>query len=120
MGIPHTRPHAQSSTIRALLIGSNRCDGDGFTGLGGAPVLALCRVLIEAGYDPHRSLHVCRGDVLCLTVRSIGEVARLTVKTAGKGCPVFTLAEGAAASLVRKTSRPLRGNTNLDRTSPEG
>jgi hypothetical protein len=93
--------------IRALLIGSNRCDAAGFIVRGRAPVTMLCRVLLEAGYDTGRPLHAYRGDVLSLRVRTIGEGARLTVKTSGNGCPVFALAEGATAPLVRKSIRPL-------------
>ena len=93
--------------IRALLIGSNRCDGAGFTVCGRAPVTELCRVLLKAGYDPGRPLHVYREAELSLTVRTIGEGARLTVKTAGNGRPVFAPAEGAAAPPVRKSIRPV-------------
>jgi hypothetical protein len=75
--------------IRALLIGSIRCDAAGFTARGRAPVTELCRVLLDAGQDPGRPLDVYRGDELSLIVRTIGEGARLTVKTAGSGCPVF-------------------------------
>jgi hypothetical protein len=105
--------------IRALLIGSSRCDAAGFTVRGRAPVTKLCRILLEAGYDPGRPLHAYRGDVLSLRVRTIGEGARLTVKTAGNGQPVFALAEGAAAPPVRKTTRQVGDSTNLDEASPE-
>jgi hypothetical protein len=106
--------------IRALLIGSNRCDAAGFTVRGRAPVTKLCRVLLEAGYDPGRPLHAYRGDVLSLRIRTIGEGARLTVKTAGNGQPVFALAEGAGAPPVRKTTRQVGDSTNLDEARPEG
>jgi hypothetical protein len=105
--------------IRASLIGSNRCDADGFTARGSAPVFNLCRVLLKAGYDPGRPLDAYRGEVLCLAVSSIGEGARLTVKTAGNGCPVFALVKGAAAPHVRKPVRPVGDYTNTDQTSPE-
>jgi hypothetical protein len=52
---------------------------------GQVPVLAMCRALIAAGYDPSRPLHVYRGKVLALTVRSIGEGARLRVNSNGVG-----------------------------------
>ena len=103
--------------IRALLIGSNRCDAAGFIVRGRAPVTMLCRILLEAGYDSGRPLHAYRGDVLSLRIRTIGKGARLTVKTAGSGCPVFALAEGAPAPLVRKSTLPLSSNTNMDRAS---
>ena len=68
------------TAIVAQITGSNRCDAEGLTVTGHAPVLAVCRKLIEAGYNPDRSLHAYRGDVLCLKVRSIGEGAKLTVR----------------------------------------
>jgi hypothetical protein len=36
-------------------------------------VAKLCRALIEAGRDPAAQLEVYRGDVLCLTVRTLGD-----------------------------------------------
>jgi hypothetical protein len=55
-----------------------------------APVLALCRALIEAGHDPNTPLEAYRGATLCLRVRSIGEGAKLTVKeTCRDGKPRF-------------------------------
>jgi hypothetical protein len=54
-----------------------------------APVLSLCRKLIEVGCDPARAPHVFRHTILALVFRSIGEGLRLTVKTAGSGCPIF-------------------------------
>ena len=59
--------------IWATIIGSDRCEAEGITAQGSAPVLALCRALIEAGYDPDRLLHAHRGGLLALVVRSIGE-----------------------------------------------
>ena len=52
---------------------------------GSAPVLAMCRALVAAGYDPTEPLEAYRGDVLCLKVRSIGEGARLVIKRNGVG-----------------------------------
>ena len=50
---------------------------------GHAPVLTLCRKLIAARYDPATRLECYRGDVLALTVRSIGEAAKLVVDEKG-------------------------------------
>ena len=72
-------------SVRAQIIGSGRCSAEGHTGRGLSPVLALCRKLVEAGFDPGLPLHAYRGDILCLTVRSIGEGARLTVKERRNG-----------------------------------
>src|SRR5262249_9799 len=50
-----------------------------------SPVLLLCSRLIDAGHDPATPLHVYRGDVLALRVRSIGEAVRLEVNAKGTG-----------------------------------
>lgn len=72
-------------SVSAQIIGSERCSAEGHTGRGSSPVLALCRKLVKAGLDPDLPLHAYRGDILCLTVRSIGEGARLTVKERQNG-----------------------------------
>jgi hypothetical protein len=56
---------------------------------GAAPVLALCRKLIEAGHDPATPLEAWRGAILCLRIRSIGEGAQLTVQDSKTGRPRF-------------------------------
>jgi hypothetical protein len=73
--------------IRAVLIGSGRCEADGIIAYGYAPVLDLCRALIKAGHDPKRALHAYRGEVLALAVRSIGEGAQLTIEDGPHGTP---------------------------------
>ena len=50
-------------------------------------MLALCRALIDAGYDPGRALLGHRGGNLALAVRSIGEGALLTVEDDRHGRP---------------------------------
>jgi len=97
-----------AAAIRAELTGSNSCTALGITVHGYAPVLALCRQLIETGHDPARPLHVFRGDVLALVVCDIGIGARLTVQTAGNGAPRFGLdggSGGAAASPIAWLAR---------------
>jgi hypothetical protein len=79
---------ATRAPLRAELIGSRRCSAVGITATGNAPVLTLCRRLIEAGHDPAARLEAYRGTTLCLCVRSIGEGARLTVHE-GDGRPRF-------------------------------
>jgi hypothetical protein len=69
--------------IRAEISKSNRCDAEGYTVKTSAPVLAMCRKLVEAGYDPATPLHAYRGDTLCLKVRSIGEGAKLECQEGG-------------------------------------
>ena len=44
-------PSASQASIRATLIGSNRCEAEGISARGYAPVLDLCRELVAAGYQ---------------------------------------------------------------------
>jgi hypothetical protein len=102
-----TPPPAQSSfqattrpPLHAELIGSRRCSAVGITATGNAPVLTLCRRLIEAGHNPAAPLEARRGSTLCLRVRSIGEGARLTVREgASNGRPRFVRLTGNMANL---------------------
>jgi hypothetical protein len=71
--------------IRALIVGTNQCEAQGHKVRGAAPVLALCRELIEAGHDPSCQLHAYHNGVLALRVRSIGETAGLTIRGDGVG-----------------------------------
>lgn len=77
------------TTIRAEIIGSDRCDAEGLTVRASAPVLAMCRKLLTADHDPTTPLHAYRDDMLALRVRSIGEGAKLTVKDNSCGTPAF-------------------------------
>jgi hypothetical protein len=73
--------------IRAELIGSDRCEAEGITACGCAPVLQLCRELVAAGFNPACPLEAWRGETLCLRIRAIGEAARLTVADDRHGTP---------------------------------
>jgi hypothetical protein len=84
------RPSPATQALRAIIIGSNQAEASGITARGHAPVLGLCRALLEAGYDPGTPFKAYRGSTLCLRVRSLGEGARLTVKeTTRDGKPRF-------------------------------
>jgi hypothetical protein len=61
----------------------------GITATGHAPLLTLCRRLVEAGHDPSTPLEAYRGTTLCLRARSIGAGARLTVREGPDGKPRF-------------------------------
>jgi hypothetical protein len=78
--IHHRVDLIMTEIIRAELTGSNTCAAKGITVRANAPVLGLCRKLIDAGHDPDSPLHCYRGDVLCLKIRSIGEGAKLAVR----------------------------------------
>jgi hypothetical protein len=73
----------QPSLIRVELIGSDTCIAAGITARGS--VLALCRRLVQAGFNPIRPLHAYRGSTLCLVVHSIGEAAGLEINNKGVG-----------------------------------
>jgi hypothetical protein len=82
------KPSSQSSqgvSIRAELIGSDCCSGVGLVARGSAPVLALCRKLIEAGDNSTTALEVWCCNTLTLTIRPIDEGARLEVSPRGVG-----------------------------------
>jgi hypothetical protein len=91
-----------ASAVRAGLVGTNCATALGIEATGPSPVLALCRVLVEAGHDPAAPLLAYRGNTLALKVRSIGVGAKLTVKDDHIGKPVFRRwrhsAEGGAAA----------------------
>jgi hypothetical protein len=65
------------------LVGSDVCTAEGFTAVGAAPVLLICRKLVEAGIDPESRLEAWRGDTLALRVRRIGEAAELEINSKG-------------------------------------
>jgi hypothetical protein len=71
--------------IRAEIVGDDTCSALGTKVRAYTPILALCRALVAAGHDQRRPLHAYRGDVLALTVRSIGEAARLEISGEGTG-----------------------------------
>jgi hypothetical protein len=80
-------PRSDPMTIPVVcqLVGSGRCEVDGLVVKHPAPVLAMCRALIDAGYDPRRPLEAYRGQTLCLRVSSIGYGAQYTVEESRSG-----------------------------------
>jgi hypothetical protein len=72
-------------TVRAELIGSDTATALGIAVRSSSPVLALCRKLLEVGFDHTTPLEAWRGDTLCLRVSSIGEAAVLEVAPHGVG-----------------------------------
>lgn len=82
---PHAAKPAHCNGIRAKITDSDQCHAEGYAVHSSAPVLAICRKLIEAGFDPDLPLRAYRGDVLCLTIRSIGEAAYLNINSKGTG-----------------------------------
>jgi len=82
-----SEPRPEQAIIHASLAGCNSCSALGITVTGYAPALALCRELLRTGHEPDRPLHVYRGSVLALKIRSIGEGAGLTVEDDRYGRP---------------------------------
>ena len=74
-----------TQVIRAELIGTDTCSAVGITVCVGTPVLTLCRRLIAVGYNAATPLLVYRGEVLALTIRSIGQAARLEINAKATG-----------------------------------
>jgi hypothetical protein len=96
--------HNTQANISATLRGDEECEAVNVVVTGHAPVLKLCRELLAQGVDPDTALTVYRRGIVALKVRSIGEAARLTVKTAGNGTPIFVVDDswqGAGASGMR-------------------
>ena len=108
----------------ADLVGSNICTAPGIIARSYAPVLALCRRLIEAGIDPDRPLHVYRGDTLALVVRSIAEGARLAVGDNRLGHPRFVRfrprSDGAALHVRQNRAPATTLSLSVGTTPPEG
>jgi hypothetical protein len=71
--------------IHAELSGSETATACGITCRANAPILMLCRHLIEAGHATDRPLEAWRGPIMCLRVRSIGEGADLEINGGGNG-----------------------------------
>jgi hypothetical protein len=93
------------------IIGSDRCASGGLVVKHKAPVLAMCRKLIEAGYDPERPLEAYRGETLCLKIRTIAEGARLTVEEGPNGprlVPFRKLADAKRPARTCVTAPPMR------------
>ena len=91
----------KSFPISAELAGSNECCTEGHVAQGASPVLALCRKLIDAGFDPYSPLEAYRDAILALRVRSIGEAAGVEINSAGTGFVRHRAVR--TALLVRKT-----------------
>src|SRR6516162_508718 len=109
--------------VIAELVGDDccRCQEIDAAVTANAPVLAMCRQLLATGVDPDRPLRVYRRGALALKVRSIREGARLTVKIAGNGTPIFTLdypCKGAAAPPAR--SKLVRRQVSKNSLRAEG
>lgn len=97
----------QVQVICAEIVGIDCASAEGITAHGPAPVLKLCRLLIQSGIGAATPLEAYRGPVLCLRIRSIGEGAALSVdeiRTAFCRWKAFPSAAGSPS--MRQTGRP--------------
>jgi hypothetical protein len=104
-------PDTNRKPIVCRIIGSDHCEIDDLVVRHSAPVLAMCRALIDAGYDPERPLEAYRGDTLCLKIRTIAEGARLTVEEGPNGprlVPFRKLADAKRPARTCVTAPPMR------------
>jgi hypothetical protein len=88
----------RNAPLRGSLVGADRCAIPGFTATSATPILALCRTLLAAGFDPATPMECYRGNTLAVRVHSIGQAARLTVQDNRLGRPVFARWRDRAAS----------------------
>jgi hypothetical protein len=86
-----TPEQAPLQPVRAELGDDSSASAHGIIARSSSPILDLCRSLVAAGLDPAIPLQAYRGDTLALSVVSIGIGARLTIKSAGNGAPIFTV-----------------------------
>jgi hypothetical protein len=68
----------------AHLTGDDICACEDMTVRSSMPIIAMCRMLIQAGYHPALPMEVWREELLALRVTKIGLAARLRPRT---DCP---------------------------------
>jgi hypothetical protein len=95
------------------IINSDRCEIDDLVVKHNAPVLAMCRKLIEAGYDQDRPLETYRGDTLRLRISSVCYGAKWTVEDNRVRTPTHARSWDRVASTGRASPvRPKDGPAN--------
>src|SRR6516164_1518125 len=100
-------PKGRLKPILAQFIKSDRCSAEGLEVRASAPGLAMCRKLLEAGYDPDRPLHCFRGETLAMKISSIAYGARYSVSepSTGSGVRPVPFSEGPKKSGVASPMR---------------
>src|SRR6516162_5318194 len=99
-----------TAPVVCRIINSNCCEIDDLVVKHNAPILAMCRKLIEAGYDQDRPLEAYRGDTLCLRISSVGYGAKWTVEDNRVGTPTHARWRDRVASTGRASPmRPKNG-----------
>jgi hypothetical protein len=81
--------HITAESIHATLRGDNECEAANIVATGHAPVLILCRRLLQQDVDPDTAMVVYRRGQVALRVRAIGQAANLAVEDNKYGTPHF-------------------------------
>jgi hypothetical protein len=91
--VPMRHPTRKQDIIAAVE-GSDLCHAAGYTVQDSSPILAMCRLLVQAGFDPQRPLLAFRGAELAMRIKSIeygahyavaeNQTARLRTAKAGR------------------------------------
>src|SRR5262249_49670248 len=115
--------------IIAQLIKSDRCSAEGLEVRANGPALAMCRKLLEAGYDPDRPLHCFRGETLAMKISSIAYGARYSVSepSTGSGVRLVPYSDGPQKSgaarlfvfLTQPSNRPFARPQRKNSPCPE-
>jgi hypothetical protein len=71
--------------VIAQFIGSDLCTAEGLEVKANAPGLAMCRRLVEAGFEDSRPLHCYRGGELAMKISSIGWGAKYAIEEGPNG-----------------------------------
>jgi hypothetical protein len=66
-------------------MGPDRCTAEGLEVKANAPGLAMCRRLLEAGFENSRPLHCYRGEELAMKISSIGWGAKYAIEEGPNG-----------------------------------
>jgi hypothetical protein len=107
---PHTFDVPILAAVTATITGSDTASAAGVTVTGSStPILALCRQLLENGYDPTLSLIAVRDDIVCLFVPSIGTAATLEIRGDGVGFRRTSKKLGSNGSHLRGADRARPG-----------
>ena len=72
----HSTP---KTSIIAAVEGSDLCHAAGYTVKDRGPVLAMCRLMVQSGFDPQRPLLAFRGSELAMRIKTIAYGAHYAV-----------------------------------------
>jgi len=107
---PKSKSEISTQALRVELHDSDVAEAFGYRVTSSSPVLSLCRDLLDDGCGEHEPLECWRGDMRCLSIRSIGEAARLHIGGDGigfrpipepvRGSPIDQIAPAATTPLA--------------------